>query len=342
VDTLTGRAEDAVIGVVLREPWMAGTLAVSAHQFASPSRGAIFEAATSIRGPALGPAAAIEEVAARAGVPEQYLEQLTGTCPDPVHGYRYAVLVAEAAGLRQIRSIAQTLGRRARELSAEARDMSAAVGPEALETGRRADHAADQARALTENASQFNPDTMRSPAAVVGGSSLSAASREQSRLERQVLAALVRQHPDSGKVLETLSLDAFRSPLNRLVYEAIAHLREAGEPVDSLLVDWQLMRGSPGTEATVEGGAHPGPDQPSYVTALSMFPGRGPVLPAANLLAAGSTGTGNGHRPAVTGVPRLITPGTSVRHGQVPGLLEPPPQVPDTGQAPGQAPGQGR
>jgi hypothetical protein len=335
MDTLTRRAEDAVIGAMLREPRMAGTLTISARQFDSPRRAAIFEAAASIRNPALGTTAAITEIAARARVPERHLEQLASACPDPVHGYRYAALVAEAGGLRQIRSIAQVLGGRARGLGAEARDMSAAVGPEALAAGHRADHAADQARALTENASKFNPDTMTSPAAAAAGrSSLSAASPGQSRLEGQVLAALVRQHPDSGKVLGILSPDAFRSPLNRMVYEAIAYLREAGEPVDSLLVDWQLTRRSPGTEATVQGGAQPGPDQPSYVTALSMFPGRGPVLPAASLLARG-TGAGNGHRP-VGGAPRFIAPGTQVQHGQAPGLLEPPPQVPGTGQAPGQ------
>ena len=121
MDTLTGRAENAVIGAVLREPWMASTLTVSARQFSSPRRAALFDAAMSIQGLALDGPAAITEIAARSGVPERYLEQLASACPDPAHGHQYAVLVAEAGDLRQIRSIAQILGGRASELGAEAR-----------------------------------------------------------------------------------------------------------------------------------------------------------------------------------------------------------------------------
>ena len=69
---------------------------------------------------------------------------------------------------------------------------------------------------------------------------MAAAADEHARQEDDVLADLIQHHWQNSNVLDWLPADAFTAGPRRDVYEAVAALGRAGQPIDELTVAWHL------------------------------------------------------------------------------------------------------
>ena len=327
MDTLTDRAERALLGTLLSTPEMVADIGVAARHFAGEQHARVYAAITGTRDYAATRdyRGYLEEIAAQANVPVPYLSTLRDSVPDPLHGYEYQSLVAEAAALRRIRRLAEGLADRAEGLRNEALNSTGVAGIGALRTAARAAEIGKSAYAIQLNHARFNPDAM--PGLERG----EAAADASDRVERRLLAALITEHAESGLVLETLPPEKFSDPVNREIYEAILGLRRTARLVDPLTVDWQIAR-QRGTGPQPAQPAPLGSGGPNYVSALAALPVSGHILPTAYYLE--SRDTRSRQRPAAlpppsTNVYRIVNPGRAP-------LIEPPPQAPGAGPAPEQ------
>jgi hypothetical protein len=310
---LTYRAERALLSAMLCEPGLAAALdSVEPADFTSRQHRMVHHAAMMASRSAGQDGAEWRDLIARAAAPElspYYLGELRATCPDPRHGPAYAKMVLEASVLRALRGHAADLARHADLL------------------GR---HMADIASAMHRQAARFNPDTtsaVTGPPAAAGG---------PGREEELVLAALIRQHPETGPVVSMLPAVAFGDPLRREAFETIRTLYRSRRDIDPLTVDWELARRAP---AAIGPGEWPAAgDQPSYVMRLAVSAARGPVARTAYALLARHAASDAGPHPSAGGAaPRPPVTGSTARPGTKPGqqepprLMQPPPHMPGHG-----------
>lgn len=334
MDTLTVRAEKAALGAVLKLRWMVSVIDLDASDLTDERHAAVFGSAVAVWG-SVPPDLAdrlpegLPEIAAGAGVTQGYLRELQAACPDPLHGNTYADLLAEASLIRTVLARADYVAGHAGELAADGWAFARSGGAGAyVGVVVPADHVRRTAEALRENASAFDPDKMVAP--VLAGATEAAGRRDI--MEEQVLAALVRRHPESQQILGALQGSAFSNPDRRELFETIRDLHASRTRIDTLTVDWAFSRRyAPVPEQDVR----ENDDQPSYVMRLAgtAVPNRPTRL--ADALAQHLSG-----RPAARQQltrRRLLAfsePGDDISSGQAHSLVQPPPQSPGNGHAP--------
>lgn len=310
--TLTQRAEEALIGALLTHPWQFVVFDEATQKdFTVPRLARVYGAMMGHWG-TVAPDHIDEDlvpIAASAQVSPQYLEYLKSVCPAPLHAGAYDHLVAEASARRDLRSDAEDLAVQAR-----------AIGHGAL-----AEHSLRVAEAIKRNLVPFDPDRMT--AAVTQPRRIQGSQREVA--EEAVLAAILRQHPESMTMLEILRPMAWSDPARQEMHAAMVTLAASGRDIDPLTVDWEI------SHARERNGVFPGhlpaeSDGPSYAAKLAGIPVDGnPVRKANSLMDAA-------RREARPPSQRASESRPGPVQAQRPGLLAPPPQATIDGHVPGQ------
>jgi replicative DNA helicase len=309
--TLTHRAEQALLGAMLREPRLAARLDyLEPGDFASNQHRLVFTAimTASRSGQWDHWRRAVEEAAGPEIYP-QYLDELEAACPEPSHGPAYGVMVLEASARRDLLAHATDLADQAESLRYTAQRMIRAGGRDGHRSGVHAGLVSDVASAIRVHVDEFEPDSTWA----VTTPPFHSASRHDAFVEETVLAALLQHYSGAPRVTQMLPPPlAFTDPLRRSIYRAILDLSATGSPVDALTVDWELARSQGAL-----GRQHPGDgtvtdDLPSYVTRL------------ASVFTAGKT-------TAITA--SLMEERLARGSGQARQLLQPPPHQPGQGPA---------
>lgn len=225
MSSLNHRAEQALIGALLARP-TEPLDRIQAKDFAHPGHAAIYTAIhdTRLAQPDLAGDALIRAVAARAGTPgigEAQLRQLRDDCPRPGHVAAYARMVEVAAFRRQIITYADTYTRAAATGDADPalqRLADALTRQATLHTAM--DHTLDtQSRTASPE-----PDLVRQG------------------MEDDVLAVAI-QYPEQAIALSrAIPAETFTSQQRRDIFETTISLAASGDPVDAVIVAWELER----------------------------------------------------------------------------------------------------
>jgi DnaB-like helicase N terminal domain len=290
---LTSRAEQALLGALIREPGQIhGARFVTVTDFADPQNRTVFAALIALyaghldgaRLPADLPAAlTAQEPAINPG----HLTRLTEACPRPQHAATYARMVIEAGLRRQLTSHADRLAEQAHTLYQEVGRLTGATGP-----GHGAEafpaHLLKLAHTMLTHSWGLDPPSSHDlsssrtvqpqPPAPAPATSTPAnhLPDARARQEEDILADLITHFRPNSNVLTWLPADAFTPGPRREVYQAIMTLTRNSEAVDPLTVDWQLARNTALTQATspATGPAGTGPVPEGYVSRLAVIPVR--------------------------------------------------------------------
>ena len=244
MDTLTVRAERALLGAMIADPALVGRLRLSSSEFASESHAALYEsiraAAQTQPGGMEGWRAAILQAAP--SLTSADLNVLAAACPFAAHGPAYAVMVVQAWARRHLDQSAHTLGARSTQLDADAQQVMAFDRPAGLELASGANHMREVAFAIHEHARELSPQAPGPSSGRRRG-----ANPERVRREEAVLAGLLQQDPQRNlEILRMLSWEAFTNPHRREIYHVLTAMTLTGRPVDELTLDWELAsRGIP-------------------------------------------------------------------------------------------------
>jgi hypothetical protein len=266
---LTIRAERALLGAVIANPHLATELAAESADFSLRIHARIFDALTQVDAGADPPSddrrREIIAVLGQPQVSERHLDILARQCPEPDHGHVYARLVQEAAVRRLIAGHADRLGQQAASLGYDARRLIRTAGEHGHEPENLSLHIARVATALRSHATAFDPGTasvLSGPAhpadltdllhsrefwAMASQAWGNAATRlagqyAREQAEEQVLTALLHDHPGSAQVLDMLSAAEFTDHGRQRIFTTIRELRGHDQPVDPLIVDWEIAR----------------------------------------------------------------------------------------------------
>lgn len=318
MDTLTSRAERALLGAMLRDPALVLALGyVELADFALNRHRLLYTAVKTASGTWDGsrPWDVTVAAAAEEATPLDYIDELEAACPDPGHGRTYAALVLDAHFQRAMLEAAGDAGALAETVSYDAARLTQARSPGAPGAVRIAGHADRTALVIGRHAAAFIPDTAYAPA----GPPLASADR-QARDEEHILGALIDGHRAARQILAVTGPAAFRDPLRREVFTAILAADAAGHAIDPLTVDWELTRarawrGDHGQAADE--------DSRSYATRLAGAAPAGEIMQTARSLAR--------RQPPRTAAdaPERVSASSSR-------LMQQPPEIRGNGQAPGQ------
>ena len=221
---LTSRAEEALLGALIADPWqLASVPRLAAADFTEPARQAVFTAISELHAREPGASGAelaglIARTARDPQISADYLAAITGAPPTPSAAAVYGRMIIEAAFDRQ-------LGAHAAETRA-----AVLVGDDPGAAAIIADITSSLAGNLQA-------------ARVAAGAPAQAApppGDPQAVLEERFLAAIMHQ----PTLTEWIAVDSqvFTSPARREVYEAIVSIDQHGEPVDELTLTWDLAR----------------------------------------------------------------------------------------------------
>ena len=335
--TLTHRAEQALLGALLREPELAARLDyLEPSDFASHQHRLVFSAImTASRAGQRDHWRRAVQKAVGTEIPPRYLDELEAACPEPSHGPAYGVMVLEASARRDLLGCVTDLADQAESIRYTAQRVIRAGGTGGHRSEVHAALVADIAGAIRTHAGRFDPDSTRAANAPASDS----ASGRDAFMEETVLAALIQHHPDAPRVIRALPFPlAFADPLRQAIYQVIRDLSATGRPVDALTVDWELARshGPAGRQRPGEGTVTD--ELPSYVTRLAdAFTAGKAVTTTASLLAEHLACGRYGQQPTEDrAAPRPQDPGTAAGPavpGQARHLLQPPPHPPGHGPA---------
>jgi replicative DNA helicase len=331
--TLTHRAEQALLGAMLREPGLAVRLDyLESGDFASNRHRVVFTAimTASRSGQSDRWRRAIEK-AVSPEISPQYLDELEAACPDLRHGPAYGVMVLEASARRDLLAHVTDLADQAESLRYTAQRLIRAGGTGGHRSEVHAGLVADAAMAIRVHTGQFDPDSTRAVTAPPSGST----PGRDAFMEETVLAALIQHHPDAPRVIRALPFPlAFADPLRRDIYQTIRDLSATGRPVDALTVDWELARsqGSAGRQRPGDGTVTD--DLPSYVTRLADVATAGKAITITASLLTEHLASGR-YRQQSAEDRAAPHPGTArpAAPGQAAHLLQPPPDQPGQGPA---------
>jgi DnaB helicase-like protein len=243
VESLTARAERALLGAIIADPGLAGRLGyLRPADFDDAWNRLVYSAILVARRdhPPVpdGWREAIIRAAGPGVVAREDLDALVGDCPDPGHGAAYGAMVVQGGALAILREQARELAARARQLAGSAGRQGLGHGVAGLEAGVAAGHLGRVAAAIRQHADDLGPTAGH--AALSGELGVSGV---RARREELVLAALLRLGRTAARALaERLPASVFSDPYRRVVFETIAAMRQAGRPVDALTVDWELAR----------------------------------------------------------------------------------------------------
>jgi hypothetical protein len=196
VDTLTLRAERALLGAMIADPALTGRLRINPSEFAGESHAALYE---SIRAAGQGraPGAAGWRRAILRADPSLNaadLDAFTAACPFAAHGPAYAVMVVQAWARRHLDHSAHALGARSTQLDADSRQVMLFDAPSGLELAGGASHLREVASAIREHARELSPQAPGPSSGRRYG-----ASPERVRREEAVLAGLCGQTPSGTR-----------------------------------------------------------------------------------------------------------------------------------------------
>lgn len=345
MDTLTLRAERALLGAMLEDPGLVRALdGLSRDDFTLPAHTLVYRALTGWAEHWSVPDQKWAQTIAwtvRPEVPAGYLAELRRACPEPLHGRAYAAMVLMASTRRMLAGHAKQLDETADEITYQAQRQAGAGGAGAIATASHAQHMSEIAHAIRRHTAVFDPDTI----AMTAGPPLARVGNRVHE-EETILAALLRGHTDTALVLRSLPEEAFSHPLRREIFRTIATLYAGGKAVDALCVDWELAQDSqPG--ASRPGYEPDAGDGPGYTARLATIDAgqveiAWTVSALSDRLKTASAGRGSSAkealagRVAITDVPAL--PGGVAAYPGVlsdqrgPRLIQSPPDAPDPGQ----------
>lgn len=265
------RAEQALIGALLAEPWHARDRHYANLTLKHPTYQAVAREISGARmylGALDNPDRLIDQIAERLqlpGVDTAYLTDLARACPNPADIAIYSSMVTEA----QVRSY---LAGHADRIAAKANTTATEPGqdPQLSALKRLAEVLRRQA-AEPVVAEQNNP----APAPYTNTTAVEPVTETQpltrARQEELILADLL-QHRGQVSEVEWLSPEVFAPGPRREIYETIVTVDSYGEPVSELTVEWELDRRR--TEAGRQD--QPEPDRtdpatgPDYVARLAV------------------------------------------------------------------------
>ena len=363
---LTIRAEQAVLGALLTGGAANGGLArIQVADFADGRHQAIFGALTGAVAPPGGLFGRLRMwLAGLSFWPQvrdfrQYIAELPQTCPEPAHLSRYAQMVAEASEQRRaaaarvvpdgpdpgrIAGAAAYLAREAERAAASRRWPSRSPRPAADAALTR--DTAIAARAIRQD--QAPPAARQAPAAATSATPAPERAMSAGKLEELVLADLLRHPGQAEETIRWLPVEVFTSENRRVIYGDIRRRVQDGEPVDPLIIAWDLNGSG---EGHLAGGLVAG--EVLRIAAADAAPGTAGLLGRALLadqvctrrfgtdwprslrlnptfpVTAAEPGLARGPQPLPGAVPEPTPAGATARSRQEPAVMEPPPAVPE-------------
>lgn len=228
--SLTQQAELALIGALLADEVAVELRYLRVEDFADRVHGTLFEVITDLRydRPDLAGESLINAVALRTdtrGIDTAWLTQVRDDCPEPAHVAAYARMV-QAAGFR--RDVAEH-AERITTAAALTTDVDGAAHLTKL-----ADALARQAEVYAAFRTIERNDAHRAPVPQV--------DTWRVTIEEELLADLL-QHPEQAADLAVfVHRDTFTSPQRQEVFETLVRLGYDNEPIDEVIVCWEMAR----------------------------------------------------------------------------------------------------
>jgi replicative DNA helicase len=159
VESLTGRAERAVLGAMISDPGLVGRLEyLQAGDFADWRHRAVFTAILLAAGePGMTADRWHSAITAHTSpqVPAQLINNLPGACPVVAHGVAYGALVVEGSVHRQLAGRGRTLASRGEELAESAGRAIAAGASDGPQAAELASHLKQLGEAFTRHAARI-------------------------------------------------------------------------------------------------------------------------------------------------------------------------------------------
>ncbi len=303
MDTIVHRAEQAVLGALLAAPSARPPSDIAPGDFADRRHRAIFAALT---GAGPQPGGLLNRLRAwLAGLPwrqqvrdlHAYLDELPAACPDPANLPRYAAMVHQASGERgtvaeagqaspdigRLAGAVAWLERETEKAAAQRRrpHLFTPVGDSVLRdlaVARGGLRAAARQVVRSEEAPVSTPRSAAAQAAPQrpGPDAPATAAPPERRpvqavdLQELVLADLLQHREDAKDITGWLPAEVFTSGVPRMIYSDIRRRVQAGEPVDPLIIAWDLRH------ARADQAVDPG--YVLRVAALGVAPGTAAVL----------------------------------------------------------------
>ncbi len=292
----------------------------------------------------------------------QYIAELPETCPEPAHLPHYAQMVAEASEQRRaaaaravpdtpdpgrIAGAAAFLAREAERAAESRRWASRGAGAAAGMAITR--DTAIAARAIGQDqaapaARQAPRAARQAPAAGISAAPARERAMSARTLEELVLADLLRHPGQAPEITGWLPVEVFTSENRRVIYGDIRRRVQDGEPVDPLIIAWDLNGSGKGhlvagevlriaavdaapSTAGLIGRAlladqvctrRFGTDWPQSLRLNPTFP-----------VTAPEPGLARGTQPLPGAVPEPPPTAATARSRQEPAVMEPPPAVPE-------------
>ncbi|HTJ68127.1 MAG TPA: DnaB-like helicase N-terminal domain-containing protein [Actinospica sp.] len=263
MDDLTYRTEQALLGSLLADSrHIPDVDYLLTRDFEDPEHRALYDAITTVHAwdPELTGVAFSDRVAdLRGQVTAEKLAELALSCPEPDHAPVYARMVQEAGFRRELADHAALLA----ETAADREQV-----PEL------ALHLDSLSEALRVHASRFGPlaeiEYQSSFASDRVGPTQGPRDTETLARQDKILVDLMR-HPElMSWDAEWMNSDMFEQGPRRIVFETLEYVTSIGEPVDEIVIAWNVARQAAAYDAQ---GRHLGKDDhyravPQYLIAL--------------------------------------------------------------------------
>lgn len=234
MDQLTHRTEQALLGSLLTDSrHIADVDYLLPRDFSGPEHRALYDAITTVHAaePALTGAEFAERVAYVHGQDAERLHELALSSPEPDHAPVYARMVQEAGFRRELADHAALLAE-----SAASRDQSPQL----------AAHLDSLSQTLRVHADRFGPVAELEYWTTFAADKVAPTQppRDAETLARQdqILVDLMK-HPELlNWDAEWMTADLFEEGPRRIVFETLQYVTSIGEPVDEIIIAWNVAR----------------------------------------------------------------------------------------------------
>lgn len=234
MDQLTHRTEQALLGSLLADSrHIADVDYLLPRDFADPEHRALYDAITTVHAaePAVTGAEFAERVAYMQGQDAERLHELALSSPEPDHAPVYARMVQEAGFRRELADHAALLAE-----SATSRDQSPQLTA----------HLDALSQTLRLHANRFGPVAELEYWTAFAADKVAPTPlpRDDETLSRQdqVLVDLMK-HPELlNWDAEWMTADLFDQGPRRIVFETLQYVTSIGEPVDEIIIAWNVAR----------------------------------------------------------------------------------------------------
>lgn len=234
MDQLTYRTEQALLGSLLTDSrHVADVDYLLPRDFSDPEHRALYDAITTVHAaePELTGAEFADRVALVRGQDPEQLHGLALSCPEPDHAPVYARMVQEAGFRRELADHAALIAETAAD-----RDQS----PELV------NHLDSLSETLRVHANRFGPaaelEYWTTFAEDRVGPTPAPRDAEALALQDQILVDLMK-HPELlNWDAEWMTADLFEEGPRRIVFETLEYVTSIGEPVDEIVIAWNVAR----------------------------------------------------------------------------------------------------